>query len=70
MFPQLHRTFVIPCTLFYFQAEEHCEAGCSLCRTQKAAYTTQGKFLPVSASNMIINVYTSPEVFGVGRQLL
>lgn len=70
MFPQLHRTLLISSPLFYFQTEEHSETDCSLCRTREAAYAIQGKFLHISTSNMITNVYTSPEGFGVGRQLL
>lgn len=39
-------------------------------RAQEATYAAEDKFLHISASNMLTNVYTSPEGFGVGRQLL
>lgn len=70
VFLQLYRTFLNSSTLFYFQTKEYSETDCSLCRTQEAANAIQGKFLHISTSNMITNVSTSPEGFGVGRQLL
>lgn len=60
---QLHRTLLISYTFFFSERT-------LLLRAREATYAAEGKFLHISASNMLTNVYTSPEGFGVGRQLL
>lgn len=61
MLLQFPRTLLISSTLFYFQTEEHsCTELERLYMKQRMSFCT----------NMLTNVYTSPEGFGVGRQLL